>query len=159
MTATEKHPPPAPGIPRRGGCLRHGEPFPQPSAPLCLSPSRLAQTNKPGAQPVTAVGPQGLFDLPLADSRITSINTRILCTYFNGVFLSGHSGILQHAFASTLNFLGFSLPLPISLSQQGGIFSGFPRSISSLHSAGLHSPRLVCSPRKLLCHPLPKRTL
>lgn len=49
--------------------LHHREPFPEPSAPLCLSPARPAQTKKPGLKPVTAVGPQGLFDLPLADRQ------------------------------------------------------------------------------------------
>lgn len=78
--------------------LDHREPFPQPSAPLCLSPARPAQTNKLGLQPVTAVGPQGLCDLPLADSSATSINTRLLCTYFNGIFLSGRSVISETCF-------------------------------------------------------------
>ena len=108
MTATEKPPPPAPGILWGGLC--HGEPFPQPSAPLCLSPASPVQTNKPGPQPVTAVGPQGLFDLPLADGRITSINTRLLCTYFNSIFLSGRSGISATCFYLHPKFPGLFTP-------------------------------------------------
>lgn len=68
------------------------------SVPLCACPQQGQQANKPGGQPVTAVGPQGLFDLPLADSRVAAINTRLLCTYFNSIFLSGRSVISATCF-------------------------------------------------------------
>lgn len=78
-----------------------------PSLPLPASP---VQTNKPGAQPVTAVGPQGLFDQPRPDGRKTSINTRLLCTYFNSIFVSGHAGISATCFYFHPKFPGLFTP-------------------------------------------------
>lgn len=59
---------------------------------------------------MTAVGTQGLFDPPLADGRITSLYTRLLCIYFNGIFLSGHSGISATRFYFHPKFPGLFTP-------------------------------------------------
>lgn len=93
---------------RRG--LPHGEHFPQPSAPLCLSPASPAQTSKTGLQPAAAVGPQSLSDPLLADSRIAYTNTRLLCTFFNSIFLSGHFGISATHFYFHPKFSGLFTP-------------------------------------------------